>query len=200
MRFPDKIVEICVLMKCLFVAVIIVLRLVFIPHTLAFQGAAVLLPVSSFDERLTASLAERNIGFTAVVIQGVGIHRPENVKNSTVKPTERFREEGVGREPFSKGVSSDRLKCSSCRNGLGKILSALSHGRKSSVGRVDPFQVVVMDVSVNHALYLIRRHFCRIHRHCHCRRGINAFHSGKLCPGGKSLRQRKPEVAGETEL
>ena len=27
----------------------------------------------------------------------------ENVKNSTVKPTERFREEGVGREPFSKG-------------------------------------------------------------------------------------------------
>lgn len=87
----------------------------------------------------------------------------ENVKNSTVKPTERFREEGVGREPFSKGVSSDRLKCSSCRNGFGKKLSALFHGRKSSVGRVDPSQVVVMDVSVNHALYLIRRHFCRIH-------------------------------------
>ena len=87
----------------------------------------------------------------------------ENVKNSTVKPTERFREEGVGREPFSKGVSSDILKCSSCRNGFGKILSALFHGRKSSVGRVDPSQVVVMDVSVNHALYLIRRHFCRIH-------------------------------------
>ena len=87
----------------------------------------------------------------------------ENVKNSTVKPTERFREEGVGREPFSKGVSSDRLKCSSCRNGFCKILSALFHGRKSSVGRVDPSQVVVMDVSVNHALYLIRRHFCRIH-------------------------------------
>lgn len=87
----------------------------------------------------------------------------ENVKNSTVKPTERFREEGVGREPFSKGVSSDRLKCSSCRNGFGKILSALFHGRKSSVGRVDPSQVIVMDVSVNHALYLIRRHFCRIH-------------------------------------
>ena len=89
--------------------------------------------------------------------------RDENVKNSTVKPTERFREEGVGREPFSKGVPSDRLKCSSCRNGFGKILSALFHGRKSSVGRVDPSQVVVMDVSVNHALYLIRRHFCRIH-------------------------------------
>ena len=87
----------------------------------------------------------------------------ENVKNSTVKPTERFREEGVGREPFSKGVSSDRLKCSSCRNGLGKILSSLFHGRKSSVGRVDPSQVVVLDVSVNHALYLIRRHFCRVH-------------------------------------
>ena len=87
----------------------------------------------------------------------------ENVKNSTVKPTERFREEGVGREPFSKGVSSDRLKCSSCRNGFGKILSSLFHGRKSSVGRVDPSQVVVMDVSVNHALYLIRCHFRRIH-------------------------------------
>ena len=87
----------------------------------------------------------------------------ENVKNSTVKPTERFREEGVGREPFSKGVSSDILKCSSCRNGFGKKLSALFHGRKSSVGRVDPSQVIVMDVSVNHALYLIRRHFCRIH-------------------------------------
>lgn len=80
MRFPDKIVEICVLMKCLFVTVIIVLRLVSIPHTLAFQGAAVLLPISSFDERLTASLAERNIGFTAVVIQGVGIHRHKSGK------------------------------------------------------------------------------------------------------------------------
>ena len=92
-----------------------------------------------------------------------GKYEYENVKNSTVKPTERFREEGVGREPFSKGVSSDRLKCSSCRNGFGKISPALFHGRKSSVGRVDPSQVVVLDVSVNHALYLIRRHFCRIH-------------------------------------
>ena len=29
--------------------------------------------------------------------------RSENIKNSTVKPTERFREEGVGRDPFLKG-------------------------------------------------------------------------------------------------
>lgn len=105
----------------------------------------------------------KNAAAACAPVSAATAARIENVKNSTVKPTERFREEGVGREPFSKGVSSDILKCSSCRNGFGKILSALFHGRKSSVGRVDPSQVVVMDVSVNHALYLIRRHFCRIH-------------------------------------
>ena len=66
----------------------------------------------------------------------------EIVNTSTVKPTEKFREEGVGRDPFLKGVSSDILKCSSCRNGLGIISPALFHGRKSPVGRVDPSQVV----------------------------------------------------------
>ena len=55
-------------------AVIIVLRLVFIPHALAFQYSAIFLPVPSFDERFSAGLTERNIGFAAVVIQGVGIH------------------------------------------------------------------------------------------------------------------------------
>ena len=61
-------------------AVIIVLRLVFIPHTLTFQSAAILLPVTPLDKRLTASLAERNIGFPAVVIQSAGIHRHKSGK------------------------------------------------------------------------------------------------------------------------
>ena len=51
-----------------------------IPDALALHGSAILLPVPSFDERLTASLAERNIGFTAVVIQSVGIHRHKSGK------------------------------------------------------------------------------------------------------------------------
>ena len=87
----------------------------------------------------------------------------EIVNTSTVKSTEKFRGEGVRRDTFLKGGSSDILKCSSCRNGLGIISPALFHRRKSPVGRVDPSQVVVMDVSVDHALYLIRCHFRRIH-------------------------------------
>ena len=51
-----------------------------IPDALALHGSAILLPVPSFDERLTASLTERNTGFTAVVIQSVGVHRHESGK------------------------------------------------------------------------------------------------------------------------
>lgn len=36
-------------------------------------------------------------------LQNLNIVHLENVKNSTVKPTEKFREEGVGRDPFLKG-------------------------------------------------------------------------------------------------
>lgn len=55
--------------------VVILFGFEFVPHALTFQSAAILLPVATFDKRLTARLAERNIGFAAVVIQRIGIHR-----------------------------------------------------------------------------------------------------------------------------
>lgn len=51
----------------------------------------------------------------------------EKVNKSTVKPTEKFREEGVGRDPFSKGVSPDGLNRRLCRNGLSIISPPLFH-------------------------------------------------------------------------
>ena len=89
-RLYNEIVEIRILLKCLFMAIIVVFRLVFIPHALAFQSAAILLPVSPFDKRLTARLAERNIGFTAVVIQRIGIHRHKAGKTEISRIHHRF--------------------------------------------------------------------------------------------------------------
>ena len=51
-----------------------------IPDALALHGSAILLPVPSFDECLSTGLAERNIGFPAVVIQRVGVHYHESGK------------------------------------------------------------------------------------------------------------------------
>ena len=58
-----------------FMPIVILLGFEFVPHTLALQCPAVFLPIPTLDECLTASLAKGDVGFAAVVIQGVGIHR-----------------------------------------------------------------------------------------------------------------------------
>ena len=70
--------------------VVILFGFEFVPHALTFQSTAILLPVSPFDERLTARLAERNIGFAAVVIQCIGIHRHKTGKTEISRIHHRF--------------------------------------------------------------------------------------------------------------
>ena len=65
---------------CSFIPIVIFLRFDFVPHALAFQCSAVFLPIPTLDKRLSASLAKGNVGFAAVVIQGVGIHRNKSSK------------------------------------------------------------------------------------------------------------------------
>ena len=63
--------------------VVILFGFEFVPHALAFQRAAIFLPVPSFDERLTAGLTKCDIGFAAVVLQSVGVHRHKSGKSET---------------------------------------------------------------------------------------------------------------------
>ena len=70
--------------------VVILFGFEFVPHALTFQSAAILLPVATFDKRLTARLAERNIGFAAVVIQRIGIHRHKAGKAEICRIHHRF--------------------------------------------------------------------------------------------------------------
>ena len=58
-----------------FMPIVILLGFEFVPHTLALQCPAVFLPIPTLNECLATSLAKGDVGFAAVVIQGVGIHR-----------------------------------------------------------------------------------------------------------------------------
>ena len=63
-----------------FMPIVILLGFEFVPHTLALQCPAVFLPIPTLNECLAASLAKGDVGFAAVVIQGVGIHRHKSGK------------------------------------------------------------------------------------------------------------------------
>ena len=76
--------------KLCLLPVVILFGFEFVPHALAFQCSAIFLPVPSFDEHLTARLAERNIGFAAVVIQRIGIHRHKAGKTEISRIHHRF--------------------------------------------------------------------------------------------------------------
>ena len=63
-----------------FMPIVILLGFEFVPHTLALQCPAVFLPIPTLNESLATSLAKGDVGFAAVVIQGVGIHRHKSGK------------------------------------------------------------------------------------------------------------------------
>ena len=58
-----------------FLPIIVIAGLTVIPDALALHGAAVFLPVATFDECPTAGLAEGNVGLSTVIIQRTGIDR-----------------------------------------------------------------------------------------------------------------------------
>ena len=93
----------------------------------------------------------------------VVIPMDENVNTGSVEPTSFFGEKVSGEDHFQKGPLPTNRSCSSCDHVRSIIAAPLLHRGQPFICRVDPSQVVVIDVPVYHAPYLGCCHLCRVH-------------------------------------
>lgn len=87
----------------------------------------------------------------------------ENVNPGTVEPTEYFGEKVSGENHFLKGSLLTDGSRSLCRLVRSIIPPSLLHRSQSSVCRVNPSQIVVINIPVNHAPHLCHGHLRRVH-------------------------------------
>ena len=87
----------------------------------------------------------------------------ENVNPSTVEPTEYFGEKVSEENHFSKGSLLTDGSRSLCRLVRSIIPPSLLHRSQSSVGRVNPSQIVVINIPVNHTPHLCHGHLRCVH-------------------------------------
>ena len=115
-------------------------------------------------------LLKENIATSAAAICMIVVMLPffllamyENVNPSTVELTEYFGEKVSEENHFSKGSLLTDGSRSLCRLVRSIIPPSLLHRSQSSVGRVNPSQIVVINIPVNHTPHLCHGHLRRVH-------------------------------------